>query len=173
MEFNEHTLLNRPALMLTVLKTAARGPADRGDCLEALKGELAAVHETMPVAEQEVLAELDIVVQALSAAALLASAGGDRFTLTRRGHEVLAAHPMGVDDTVLVQFPEYRAFVRRFARHGRRDDPRTPKYDEGLAAYQAGLSLTDNPYQADTIDHLAWENGWSEARDEDLDTSRR
>ena len=46
-------------------------------------------------------------------------------------------------------------------------DPRARGYDEGFNAYWSGKDPTDNPYRPDTVDHLAWENGWSEALDED------
>ena len=32
-----------------------------------------------------------------------------------------------------------------------------------------GRSLSENPYPPDSIDHLAWENGWSEGRDAEFD----
>jgi hypothetical protein len=45
------------------------------------------------------------------------------------------------------------------------DDPRPAAYDAGLQAFGEGRALDANPFASDTPDHLAWENGWSEARD--------
>ncbi len=41
--------------------------------------------------------------------------------------------------------------------------------EEGYQAYLDGQSSVDNPYEFDTSKHLAWENGWFEARDEQID----
>src|SRR6266702_8667173 len=71
-------------------------------------------------------------------AALLTSTEGDRFIATRRGRERLAEHPAGIDESVLMQFPEFRAFIQRSARRPPPEDPRSDQYDEGYAAHQAG-----------------------------------
>ena len=47
-------------------------------------------------------------------------------------------------------------------------DPRAGGYDQGFYAYWSGQGPADNPYAPDSADHLAWENGWSEALDEDF-----
>jgi len=172
-DLSEYTLLNRPALMLLVLKTAAEGPTGLPDCRARLDQELARVHERPDVPDPVITAELGEVIEHLTVAALLATAPDGRLTLTQRGRQVLESHPMGIDETVLMQFPEYRASVRNFARRRTVDDPRTPRYDEGHAAWQGGQTLTENPYPPDTADHLAWENGWSEARDAGLERRRR
>ena len=76
---------------------------------------------------------------------------------------MLADHPEGIDATVL--WPG----VPRAARSGGpgrvSDDPRLAAYDAGLLAFGRGRPLDANPHATDTTDHLAWENGWSEARD--------
>ncbi len=36
-------------------------------------------------------------------------------------------------------------------------------------AYSDWKNLADNPYAFDTINPLAWEDGWFEARDEDME----
>jgi ribosome modulation factor len=166
MDLSEYTLLNRPALMLLVLKTAAEGPTSLAACRARLDRELARIGERPDVPDDMVAGELGDVIDHLTAAALLTEAPDARLALTQRGGQVLEAHPMGVDETILMQFPEYRTAVRRFARRKTVDDPRAGRYDEGYAAWQAGRSLTENPYPSDTADHLAWENGWSEGRDE-------
>jgi restriction system protein len=172
MDLSEYPLLNRPALMLLVLKAAAERPVTMRQCRERLDAELARIHEKPDVSEPAIAAELEEVGKHLLAARLLEPGDGDALSLTRRGRQVLAAHPMGVDETVLARFPEYRAFIRDFARRRTVDDPRILRYDEGFAAQQEGRSLSENPYPADTADHLAWENGWSEARDSESERER-
>ena len=173
MDLSEFTLLNRPSLMLLVLKAAAEAPTTLAECRARLEGELARVHERPDVPDPVIAAELGEVADHLAAAGLLAKSGDGRLTLTPRGQQVLQAHPMGIDETVLMQFAEYRAHVQGFARRKTVDDPRARRYDEGHAAWQGGQTLTENPYPPDTADHLAWENGWSEARDEGLERRHR
>lgn len=172
MDLNEYTLLNRPALMLLVLKAAAERPVTIEDCHARLNEELARAHERPDVPGEAIDAELREVRTHLAAAALLVKTEDGRSALTQRGRQVLQAHPMGVDETILTQFAEYKAFIRDFARRRTVDDPRVPRYDEGYAAQQAGQMLTENPYPPDTADHLAWENGWSEARDAGAERQR-
>ena len=173
MELSEYPLLNRPALMLTVLNSASRGETTLEDCLHRLRADLARANEPMPpVDPKDLLAHLGDLKRRLMEAALLTSTEGDRFIVTRRGRELLAEHPAGIDESVLMQFAEFRAFIQRSARRSPPEDPRSNQYDEGYAAHEAGSSLVDNPYPPDTIDHLAWENGWFEARDEEAEHER-
>jgi hypothetical protein len=166
MEFEEYPLLSYPDLMLVVLKTAARGQAGVRDCLAALRQLLDAAHEHPPVREAEVLRRLEATRTYLLKALLLVPAGADEFAITARGRQALAEHPMGVDDTVLMQFPEFRAFIGRLGEQPEHDDPRSREFDEGYAAYQDRRMPADNPYEFDRIEHLAWENGWFTARDD-------
>lgn len=172
-DLSEFTLLNRPALMLLVLKAAGEGPTTLADCRARLDRELARVHERPDVPDPVITAELGDVIEHLTVAGLVAGPADAGLTLTPRGQQVLQSHPMGVDETVLMQFAEYKAHVRNFARRKTVDDPRARRYDEGHGAWQAGQTLTENPYPADTADHLAWENGWSEARDAGLERRHR
>jgi restriction system protein len=170
MDLSEYTLLNRPALMLTVLKSASRDAVTLEDCLRQLRQDLACVKERAPPVDvKDLLAYLDGLKCCLMEAALLTPAEGRRFIATKRGRELLAEHPAGIDESVLMRFPEFRAFIERSARHPPPEDPRSDQYDEGYAAHEAGLSPVDNPYPSDTINHLAWENGWFEARDEEAE----
>jgi hypothetical protein len=167
MDLAEYPLLNRPALMLTVLETARHGAATLGDCRRRLDAALAAARERRPpVEETAILAELDLVRRHLAAALLLEPVDAARFRLTERGAAALAAHRAGIDESVLMEFPEYRAFIARLAADPPEEDPRGRAYDEGWAAFQDGAPLQDNPFAPDAVDHLAWENGWLEARDE-------
>jgi hypothetical protein len=171
MDLGEFPLLNRPALMLLMLKAAAGSPATLPDCRARLTHELDRIQERPGVADDVILAELEEVRRHLTAAGLLEPGEGGTFMLTQRGGRVLKEHPLGVDETVLARFPEYRAYLHGFARRRTEDDPRQPRYDEGYAARRDGAGLSDNPYPRDSIDHLAWANGWSEARD--VESERR
>ncbi len=96
-------------------------------------------------------------------------ADDDRFTITERGRQVLAEHPMGVDDSVLTQFGEFREFLRRSSPHRVPENPELVTQEEGYYAFLDDQSIVDNPYGFDTSKHLAWENGWFEAHDRQLD----
>jgi len=172
MEFEEYPLLSYPDLMLVVLKTAARGQASVRDCLAALRQLLDAAHEHPPVRESEILRRLEAAKTYLLKALLLVPAGTDEFAITARGRQALTEHPMGVDDTVLMQFPEFRAFIGSLGAPSEHDDPRSREFDEGHAAYQDGKLPADNPYEFDRIEHLAWENGWFAGRDDDAGADR-
>jgi ribosome modulation factor len=39
-------------------------------------------------------------------------------------------------------------------------------YQRGYEAYVAGATLADNPHAPDVRAYLDWENGWSQARDD-------
>ena len=41
-------------------------------------------------------------------------------------------------------------------------------YQRGYGAYLAGAKLAENPHPPDARAYLDWENGWSQARDDDL-----
>jgi len=177
MHFREFPLLNTPHLMLVILREAARGETSLDSVQARLDELLALARESPPYGAAEIRARLDLLRRYLTEARLIApgSASGsapseaDRFTITSRGREALAEHPQGFDLADLMAYPEFARFIRALARaraEGRMD-PRTPAYDEGYAAYRAAARLADNPYPSDSIDHLAWENGWFEALDED------
>src|SRR5260370_42693802 len=116
-EFRESPLFNRPVLMLPVLNSASPGRTPLEDCLRRLRADLARANEPMPpVDPKDLLAHLGDLNCCLMEAALLTSTEGDRFIVTRRGRELLAEHPAGIDESVLVQFPEFRSFIQRSAR---------------------------------------------------------
>jgi hypothetical protein len=112
MDISEFPLLNRPALMLLMLKKAAAGPVTIADCRARLNDELDRIHESPDVADDVIHAELEEVQRHLAAAGLLVIGQGGTFTLTQRGGRVLKDHPLGVDETVLAQFSEYRTYLR-------------------------------------------------------------
>ena len=170
MEFLEHPLLNTPSLTLSLLKVVAeQESATLEDGLAHLKGVLVQAHESPAVAVTEIVEHLQEALRHLVAAGLLAIADHGHFTITERGQRVLAEHPMGIDDTVLTQFQEFREFLQRSSPRRVPEDPDLATQEEGYHAYLDGLSPIDNPYEFDTSKHLAWENGWFEARDEDME----
>lgn len=170
MEFLEQPLLNTPSLSLNLLKVAAEQEwATLEDGLAHLKRVLAQAHESPAVAVPEIFCHLQETRRHLVAAGLLAMADNSRFAITERGRQVLAEHAMGVDDSVLTQFPEFREFFRQSSPRRVPENPELGTQEEGYQAYPDGQSAVDNPYEFDTSKHLAWENGWFEARDEQID----
>ncbi len=167
MHFREFPLLNTPNLMLVILREAAAGETSVDACADRLDALLMLTRERPPYGRAEILRRLEALCRYLEAARMIAPANSDRFAITPRGREALAEHPGGFDLADLMIYPEFAEFIRRLARAREQMDPRAPAYDEGFAAYRSGARLTENPYAGDTVDHLAWENGWFEALDED------
>jgi restriction system protein len=165
MEDDEPALLHEPDLMLAILRAAQTAPASLEDATARLHANLAAAHEPPADPEGGLRCRLERAALHLGGADAIAPAGDDRFQLTARGLRLLAEHADGVDETVLSAFPEYRAFLT--ALHPKRfaDDPRLPAFQAGTQAFADGRSLADNPHAFDSADHLAWECGWSEARE--------
>ena len=165
MSNEEPLLLHEQDLMLALLRAGAEGPATVRGAVSMLRGLRASLGEADAV-DEEVMRRLRRAATALRAAGALGRVDSGALKITDRGRELLAAHPDGIDETVLMQFAEFRAFVAASGPRGPRDDPRIPAYDAGQRAFAAGEPLTANPFTFDSVDHLAWENGWSEARDE-------
>jgi hypothetical protein len=109
-----------------------------------------------------------MLIRYLSEAKLLAPGPDGAFTLTERGRAALAEHPEGFDTPDLMVYPEFARYIRSLELRRGPLDPRAGGYDQGFYAYWTGDAPADNPYSPDSADHLAWENGWSEALDEDF-----
>ncbi|HEX7006662.1 MAG TPA: winged helix-turn-helix domain-containing protein [Alphaproteobacteria bacterium] len=173
MDFLEHPLLHMADLMQTLLRVASEEEgATLADCLDELKATLERAGEKPPVTDREIVEHLQEARRHLVKAKLLELVGNGRFRITERGRRVLAEHPLGVDDSVLVQFPEFRRYIRKPRAPKDVEVPRAREYTLGYEAYRAGRGLDDNPYRFDNADHLAWENGWFEARDDDAKSGR-
>lgn len=166
MEFEEYPLLHYADLMHTLLKVARGGPASLEDAAARLRADLHLAREDPPVTADEMRARFDRARQYLCAARLVEMLDDGRVRVTARGRQVLRDHPGGVDDSVLMAFPEFQHFIRQSGGAPPRE-AQTTVYDAGYAAYGRGAGPADNPYPFDTAAHLAWENGWFEARDED------
>jgi hypothetical protein len=168
MHFREYPLLNTPSMVAVVLHEAAGGAATLAGCTGRIEALLDRAGEHPPFSAREVAGRLEMLIRYLTEARLLAPQGDGSFALTGRGKAALAEHPAGFDTADLMVYPEFARHVRGLALRRGPLDARTGGYDEGFYGYWNGESPADNPYPADTADHLAWENGWSEALDEDF-----
>src|SRR5690606_8124398 len=122
--------------------------------------------------DREIVEHLQEARRHLVKAKLLELVGNGRCRITERGRRVLADYPLGVDDSVLVQFPEFRRYIRKPRAAKDVEVPRAREYTLGYESYRAGRGLDDNPYRFDNADHQAWENGWFDARDDDAQSGR-
>ena len=174
MDLDDSTLLHEPDLMLAVLRVGVAKPGTVDDCIDHLRllRKSAQIHEPLP--EAEVRAGLQMALAKLHRAKLVEAPAPARFRTTARGREVLADNPDGVDDTVLMQLPEFRS-ANGHPSHGTssRSAPATERaptvdYHSGYEANLAGAHLADNPHPPDVRAYLDWENGWSQARDDHL-----
>jgi restriction system protein len=166
MDFEESPLLHEPDLMLAVLRVAATEAGTLGDCVEHLRvlRRTAQVNELVP--EAEVRARLQRAEATLRRAGLIELGAGGRLRITARGRRVLAKNPDGVDATVLMRRDEARPVNGHRATGAPQRAPSTD-YQRGYGAYLAGAGLAENPYPRDIRAYLDWENGWSQARDDE------
>ena len=168
MRFREYPLLNTPNLVVTILRTASEGPATLAACAARLQALLDQAGEHPPFGPEEVASRLDMLIRYLAEAKLVALGPDGGFTLTDRGRAALEQHPQGFDTADLMAYPEFARYIRGLSLRRRPIDARDGGYDEGYNAYWGGETVADNPFDSDSVDHLAWENGWSEALDEDF-----
>ncbi len=116
------------------------------------------------VEREELRGRLRAALVELLAARALEPVTASRYRLTARGRELLRHRAEGIDESRLARFPEYR----RWAEGRRVDggaDPRPEAFLAGMRAFAEGLAPDDNPYPPDSADFLAWEAGWTVARD--------
>jgi restriction system protein len=171
MERDEQPLLHEPDLMLAVLRVAAGRSATLDACIEHLRALRACARVEQLVPEDEVRSRLEAVTAKLDRASLIERAAANGFRITARGRKVLADHPDGVDETVLLRFKEAPAAGRRDETREVRAPARSA-YEAGYEACGEGYGLADNPHPSDARAHLDWQNGWSQARDEALSRRR-
>jgi hypothetical protein len=166
---DESPLLQEPDLMLAVLRVANAGSGTLADCVEHLRQlrRLAQVDEPMP--EAEVRAQLETARAKLRRAGLIEIGAAGRLRITARGRQLLADNPGGVDETVLMQLRAPRPINGHHAAGSSRR-PASIGYQSGYGAFLAGARLAENPHPPDARAHLDWEDGWSQARDDDLGT---
>ncbi len=171
-EFYEHPALHDAAINLTILRAAARGGRSLVDCVGYFHKHLTQGHEPARVGRIELLARLQQAKSSLAECRLIERLDDGLLEITERGRKVLREHPLGIDNSVLMTFPEFRAYFQRTSQARAPEDARPGEFEEGYAAYQEGKLPADNPYETDSAGHLAWENGWFEARDEDAEHHR-
>ena len=166
MDLEEPTLLHEPDLMLAVLRVAAVGSGTLDDCLEHLRQlrRYAQVAEPMP--ESDVRGRLETVQAKLRLAGLIEVGSSGRCRITAFGRRILADHPGGVDDSVLMPLRKRRPLSGLRAGHDLPARGPSIDYQRGYDAFLAGASLADNPFPGDVRASLDWENGWSQARDD-------
>jgi len=168
MRFREYPLLNAPNMVVTILRAASEAPATLADCAARLQALLDRADEHPPFGPEDMASRLQMLIRYLIEAKLLQPAPDGSFTATGRGRAALADHPEGFDTPDLMIYPEFASYIRGLELRRAPLDPRAGGYDEGFYAYWTGASPADNPHPPDSADHLAWENGWSEALDEDF-----
>ena len=171
MERDESVLLHEPDLMLAVLRVAAAKAGTLDACIAHLRKlrERAEVKHRVP--EAYVRAQLQAITAKLDRASLIEWPKASRFRITARGRQVLAEHPSGVDDSVLVRLEPQAPGNDAQDEAPPLEAPtfelsRASAYDLGYQAYGEGLSFADNPHPPDARSHLDWQNGWSQARDD-------
>jgi restriction system protein len=170
MEGDDSVLLHEPDLMLAVLRVAAARAGTLDACIDHLRElrDCAQVEHRVP--EADVRAQLEAITAKLDRASLIEWPVASRFRITARGRQVLAEHPSGIDDSVLMRLEGPPAAATQDEAPPLETRPpgasEASAYDAGYEAYGEGLSLADNPHPADARAHLDWQNGWSEARDQ-------
>ncbi len=168
MLFREYPLLNTPNMVVVILREADGAPATLESCAARLQEVLDRADEHPPFGPADVASRLEMLIRYLGEARLISAGKDGSFTLTERGRVALAQHPSGFDTADLMIYPEFARYIRGLELRRGPIDARAGGYDQGFYAYWTGDAPADNPYPADSADHLAWENGWSEALDEDF-----
>jgi restriction endonuclease Mrr len=109
MDPDDSTLLHEPDLMLAVLRVGVAKSGTLDDCIDQLRllRQAAQIHNPLP--EAEVRERLQTALAKLHRAKLIEAPAPGRFRITPRGRRVLADNPDGIDDTVLMQLPEFRS----------------------------------------------------------------
>lgn len=159
MDFDDYPMRHEADLMLALLRVAEHRA---GDCQAALQW-------LGRDGDAETLERLEAARRRLCVAGLLCEEAGGHLRISTRGRKVLEQFPDGVDDTVLMGFREFRLWLRQTNDNVTPEDTAGRAYQEGWCAQLGGRPHSDNPYLPDTVRHQAWENGWFEARDEDME----
>lgn len=165
-------VLTTANIMLTALRVSEAAESVPEDCVRQILFDLEQADEPAPSDMETLRRRVAEAFFKLSVAGLLDPDQHGRCTLTSRGRRTLQEHPKGIDSSVLEQFPEYRRYLREQPPNPDADGDVSPVaepkagYFLGYAAYLSGRAMTENPYASDSVSHLEWENGWSEARAE-------
>ena len=161
-------LVSTACLMAVILQQAQAGDVTLASCEARTKALFDKTGDAPSLPAEELRERLAGHIRDLAIAGLLSGAG-PAWRLTERGRFALREHPDGIDPSVLMQYPEFAAHIRKRAAGVCSADPRLRSYDEGYCAGRDGRTFTSNPYAQDTADHLSWENGWMQ----ELEDSQR
>ncbi|MEN2988593.1 hypothetical protein WG926_09775 [Tistrella sp. BH-R2-4] len=191
MPFQTEVRPSSSTIMLTALRLLGHRDADKHAVGARLLADLARVEPTSPeLRDPAARAEFDrrvvVDLRRLLVAGLIRRAGDGLLALTDRGRAALSDCPDGIDDTVLMRYPEFRAHLAR--RRGMVIDPAAGldgsldvppdavvapgsaaqpvverELQEGFIAFLDGLTAADNPYDRDTHAHETWDEGYWEA----------
>ena len=61
------------------------------------------------------------------------------YTTTARGHQALRQHPMGIDDSVLMAYPEFADFIHKLHQRPPPADIKASEYEQGYEAFAEGV----------------------------------
>lgn len=167
---SEHTeqppLLHDADLMLALLKTGYAAPATLDDCIAHMRGNLRAANVDAEVSDDELRERLQAALVHLEAARLIDRRAATTYQTTARGHRALRRHPKGIDDSVLMDYPEFADFIEKLQDRPPPADTKASEFEQGYAAFGDGRDYTDNPFAGDSARHQAWQNGWFQAFDD-------
>ncbi|HTH16077.1 MAG TPA: hypothetical protein VL974_05435 [Magnetospirillum sp.] len=164
MDIDDTPLMHFPDLVRSLLRAGMAQPGTLVAAAKLLVADRAKAHEESRVDVAELAANLDRARRHLVAARALEVLDSARFRTTPRGRVLLRSHPDGIDDSVLMDFPEFRDWMARTEAGGiKPEDPRPREFLSGWNAGWEGGDLGDNPFPADTAQHAAWVDGWLEA----------
>lgn len=163
MDLEDIPLLHFPDLALAVLRAGADSPATIADAACLLQGTRRKAHADERIDPAELIAHLDAARQHLAAARAIEMLDTGRFRITPRGLALLRVHVDGVDDGVLMDYPEFRSWLAATQHTARPEDPRPREFMDGWTARLRGCANEDNPFPAETAQHAAWSDGWRES----------
>ncbi|MBC7954210.1 MAG: hypothetical protein H7Z12_20640 [Rhodospirillaceae bacterium] len=159
----DYPLLHFADLVLALLRAGQDCAGTMAEAADLLAQDRARAHERAAVDPAELAAHLDRALRHLVAAQLVEMLDQHSFRITPRGRAMLHQHPDGIDDSVLMAFPEFRDWMKRVSSHPPPEDARAREFQRGWAANEEGAGLGDNPYSTDTAQHASWKDGWLEA----------
>jgi ribosome modulation factor len=158
-----------PALMLTILRSAATG-LDQDALLERVLNLFCSDDDGKQILLEdspELRRRIETASSHLQLAGLISKSIGGRFSITSLGEAMLMAYPMGIDDGVLCSLPAFRNRLYADNAPVVHERPmRNPAYGSGFSAGLGAHRLTENPYPVDSRDHEDWLMGWDEALDQ-------
>ncbi|MCR6630825.1 MAG: hypothetical protein NVV74_12685 [Magnetospirillum sp.] len=163
MDLEETPLLHFPDLVRALLRAGRDTTGTLSDAAALLAEDRAQAREHQHIDAAELISHLDRARRHLVAARALEMLDAGSFRATPRGRALLRGHPEGIDDGVLMEFPEFRAWMHHVFRRPAPEDPRPLEFLDGWSAGQRGRDLGDNPFPPDTAQHAAWVDGWLEA----------